>query len=255
MKNYTKSIMVAVVTGLTIVCFQNCAQRLSSDSASEGTQKIDLSSFANNQSFAPTSQSTVAVAAANNSNKVLLDMFDGLKISVSNSLSGTFVENGSICRGQNSYVKMTGVNPNIIVKGCASPTSGAAGCLDAVKHRAYLASEWIQGNIVTSITAAESYNYPLGEYSFFVSGSNANTTIIQKVGVATLKTCTGTAAPAAPVAKQCQFVLLNPQAVVGGGVNIYPFVCNEQAAGRRGVVIYSMSPSSSINFDGECRCQ
>lgn len=243
------SVILGLVSAFAVLAFNNCAQRIDSPN------KIDMSSSALSgekdlslgAQFASTNDPVVVAA-----NKSLLDMLSATKLFVSNSANGPFVENGSVCLGKDSYYKTVGVNPNLLIKGCASPLA-ALGCLDATKHRKFEANEWVSGNIVTKITAAESWKYPPGDYAFYLSGSNKNTTLIQKVGVATMKSCSGIQ-PAPVTPKSCLFEITNPQAVVGGGVNIYPFTCDAQHENQSGNIHYDAGASSK-DFNGICRCR
>lgn len=258
-KNF-KKIGFVVSAALLAVAFNNCAQKLST-APDPGTMLI--SSNSSTVSYASVAENTQGMAAndeaAKASSRSLLEQFAAMKLYTSNSANGPFVENGAICKGQIAYFKTAGVNPNLAIKGCASPTA-ATGCLDIIKHRTFLASEWVSGNIVTVVAAAESANYPLGDYSFYMSGVSGNTNFIQKVGTSTMKTCgTATAsvarvAPVAPVAKSCQFRILVPQTVVGGGVSTYPFVCNVASNGRTGIVRYEAGESSR-NSNAVCECK
>ncbi len=264
MKMTFKKTSLLLTAGLLTIAFNNCAQKLNS-AGQTGKLMMSSTSDISIHEAASGGQQQVQVLAVNDDAsramaKSLFDQFAQMKVYTSHSANGPFIENGAVCKGQTSYFKTTGVNPNAIIKGCASP-SAAAGCLDISKHRTFLASEWVSGNIVTTITAAESAGYPIGEYSFYMSGSSGNTNIIQKVGTALMKSC-GTTAPfvvgpvaTAPVAaRSCQFRLLNPQAVIGGGVNINPFVCSEQTNGRTGIVRYEAG-ASSVNFNAVCECK
>ena len=235
--------MRAVFFGaITLVAFNNCGQKLSSDA---GLITMGSSSDESNPHRAFAQQASVSI---NGSDQSLADTLSQVKLYTSHSPNGPFVENGSVCKGKASYFKTVGVNPNMNVRGCASP-SASVDCWQLAKNRDFQAHEWVSGNIVTTISQSESIDYPAGSYSFFVAASNGTTSIVQKVGMVNLENCAGvTVTP-----KYCQFRLLRPEPVIGGGLNRNPFVCNEQSANRSGVVHYDAGASSK-DFDAICEC-
>lgn len=238
--------MNAVFFGtITLVAFNNCGQKLSSDAG-----LITMSSLSESDDGTRTfAQQASAPSNGQRAGESLADTLSQVKLYTSHSPNGPFVENGSVCKGKASYFKTTGVNPNMNVKGCASP-SASQDCWQLAKNRDFQTHEWVSGNIVTTISQSESIDYPAGSYSFFIAASNGTTSIVQKVGVVNLENCAGVT----PVAKYCQFRLLRPEAVIGGGLNRYPFVCNEQSVNRSGVVHYDAGASSK-DFDAICECK
>lgn len=225
---------------LTTLLFTNCSKQFASNSdADAGGLNLSSNAELNIAAESAGSPPSCAPQVAQESIKVL----------VASSLSGPWVENGSFCRGQETYFKLSGVKVGSAIKGCTNPSPGT-GCLDLTKHREYLPSEWKSGSIVTTLSAADSLNYPVTEYSFFISLLGDKKILLEKVGAAKLVEC-GVKAPA-PVT--CSWQIINPQPVIGGGVNRYPAVaCN--ANGITGTGYYDMGSGNTIAQSYECRCK
>ncbi len=227
--------------GIVTLTFNNCAkQAASEDLAVNSIQASSLTS------------SSVSVLSST------LSCVDNspseFKLYVAKSLNGPWVENGSFCRGQVSYFKLTGVKAGMAVKGCTNPSPGT-GCLDLTKHRVFTAAETSSGNIITTITASESMSYPLTQYSFFLSVLGDKKILLEKVGVAAMTTCAGSAPPPT-TAMSCLWQIINPQPVVGGGVNVYPaLTCNLANQGAKGSGYYDMGSGNHLAQNYECKCQ
>lgn len=226
--------------GIVTLTFNNCAKPASEELAANSIQESSL-----------TSSSLTALSAA-------ISCVDNspseFKLYVAKSLNGPWVENGSFCQGQVSYFKMTGAKAGMAVKGCTNPSPGT-GCLDLTKHRVFTPSEMSSGNIITTITANESMSYPLTQYSFFLSVLGDKKILLEKVGVALMTTCSESTPPPT-TALSCSWQIINPQAVVGGGVNVYPAqACNLANQGAKGSGYYDMGGGNHLAQNYECKCQ
>lgn len=187
-----------------------------------------------------------------------------LKVFVSNSMNGPWTENGVACKGRDLFFKLEGLDlSKSTVKGCASPSSSNS-CLDLLKHRNYLASEIFGNNIITSLKAQDSVSWPDGNYDFFISRSkNEYSLEIVKVGTSEFKSCStsaGSPTTAPAVSKICQWNLLNPRFVVGGGPAAFPptMACTSENMGQEAFGLYKVYTSdvgSPSDFRYRCQCQ
>ena len=205
------------------------------------------------------SQSSASAQASISSSVSCVDptVQSEFKVYVAKSLNGPWVENGSACKGEVSYFKTTGVKASAAVKGCTNPSPGT-GCLDLTKHRVFTAAETASGNIITTLSAAESSAYPLGEYSFFLSILGDKRILLEKVGVAKIINCVSTAPsapPPTPAPVTCRWDIINPQPVVGGGNNVYPaLTCSTATIGATGSGYYDMGSGNHLAQNYRCVC-
>lgn len=115
-------------------------------------------------------------------------------VSVSNSLSGPWVTNGSALNTGKIYTKTTGIIKARNPKGCAAP-AGNLDCLRPIKHRIFTSSEWI--NDTTIITVTDGGVFPNGTYDTYIMYSGETP---KKVGSLTLKAATTTTTSSIAVA-------------------------------------------------------
>lgn len=218
----------SAVSVASLLFFNNCSQKLSS-AALASNEVVNFEAAAH-------VESTLAAAS-------------DYKVFTAQDLSGPWTENGNLCRGQIGFVKTTGPLAGLAVKGCASPSAGT-GCLDLTKHRVFTSDETASGNIITKLAAADSNNYPVGEYSFFLSFWTEKRIALEKVGVARIINCGATSPPV------CAWQIINPQPVIGGGNNVYPtLACSSTTAGTKGSGYYDMGSNNHINQQYECQCK
>ena len=228
---------------ITVIMFNNC-----SDQAQNFERNIasDVAAIASTSAGPPVSGSSSPVANALNLTKA--------KFFVASSLAGPWVENGKACRGQNSFFKTTGVDFSQQIKGCAVQTS-SSDCLNLNAHRAFQASEVVNGEIITSISAQDSYAWPLGSYSFFLSArADADTVTLKRVGNSSFENCSQIGdPPVGPIV--CAWREVNIQPVIGGGNTVYPATpCTQATVGQIGSGYYDMGSGNTIPKTYECTC-
>lgn len=202
-KSNLYSIVLGVLGVSLLVSFNNCSKGFQTSDIPEAVEEtydtisrrssgsLSLASTANDQSSRQaqdSGQSTTTQSSSSSSSSASIAA-SAIKIHTASSLSGPWVENGKICRNQVTYVRTSGVNLNLKTKGCASP-SNLTGCMDLNSHREFTAAEVASGNIITSVSVAESNSWPLGSYAFFISQKTDNNTVVLKtVGSASLENC------------------------------------------------------------------
>lgn len=151
--------------------------------------------------------------------------FEKTKVLTSNSTTGPFVQDGTVCATGQVYTRMTGLDRTKPPKGCASPFA-SNDCMDVKYHRKFEPNEWLDPfTIQTVVNGAE---YPIGKYSMYLSFSKND---VKRVGFATLKTC-------APAAKTCgwetrEFVI-GPCGGPGCSGNVPCSAANQGAKGQGG---------------------
>lgn len=241
-----KKILVSIVAAslLMMLSFNNCSQqKLSSDSISDDAT-INLSSFSSEQAALQAVDASIYASGAADTE---------IKLFTSASLNGPWVENGQVCRGQAAYFKTVGIKQGSAVKGCASPSSDK-GCLDLNKHRDFLTSEWVSGNIVTYVSAQQSATYPVTDYSFYVSLIGEKSIILQKTGTSKLVECGNAGGGTKPLV--CSWNLQNPTAVIGGGVTKLPgYACISERNGMIGDGYYDMGSGNTLAQKFKCECK
>ncbi|MEQ1722979.1 MAG: hypothetical protein ABL930_07360 [Pseudobdellovibrio sp.] len=225
-----------------MLAFNNCSQQKLSSGADESAS-INLSTFSSDLAALQAVDAAIYASGVADAE---------IKLFVAPSLNGPWVENGSVCRGQAAYFKTTGIKQGSAVKGCAS-TAADKGCFDLNKHRDFLASEMVGGNIVTSLSAAQTGSYPVTDYSFYVSLIGEKTIILQKSGSSKIVQCGDTQAPAQAA---CSWKLQNPTAVVGGGRNVYPsYACINERSGQVASGYYDMGSGNTLAQSYKCTCE
>lgn len=234
---------MAIPAFVSLLAYTNC---------SEFTPVGAQSSTLNGSATGASSSSTSIPTGSNNSGESSTASSAQLKVYVASSLSGPWVENGVACRGQDSYFKVTGVNLSNPVKGCASLFSDD-GCLNLKNHRSYLPSELSTGDIITSITAADSYSFPIAKYAFYLTFfPDQDTHLLKKVGSAEMKEC---GSPSVPP-PSCAWREPIPTAVIGGGSMVYPSTpCTQDTQGQSGSGYYDMGSGNSSPKVFQCYCQ
>lgn len=242
-----KKILVSGLTTAVLIMmlsFNNCSQQKLSSASVSDDAAININTFSSELAALQAVDASIYASGAADTE---------IKLYTSASSNGPWVENGQLCRGQAAYFKTVGIKQGSAVKGCASP-SADKGCLDLNKHREFLASEWVSGNIVTQLTAQQTASYPLTDYSFFVSLLGDKTIILQKTGTAKLVQCNTSGNPVAEV--KCSWKLQNAGFVVGGGTNVLPgYACN---TGRANVVMegyYDMGGGRTQPQSYKCICE
>jgi hypothetical protein len=218
---------------IVLVLFNNCAKG-SADSVEESAA---LNGALNQYGGSSTQSRYVSGTSGNSSSSSATSpnasSSSQIVLYVSNSPNGPWVENGRACSGQLTYYKLSGANLSRPIKGCMDLSSNK-GCHDLTKHRSYLSSEIINGDIVTTLSASDTSSFPKAEYSFFISESPDNNTIVlRKVGVSALQNCgSGTAPP--PNNANCRWTVLNPRFVIGPSPVAYPpnLTCTTSIVGR-----------------------
>lgn len=116
--------------------------------------------------------------------------FEKAKVLVSNSPTGPFVQDGTVCGSGQVYTRTTGLDRTKPPMGCASPFE-SNDCMDVKNHRKFEPGEWLDPfTIQTIVNGAD---YPTGKYGMYLSYSKTD---VKRVGVATLKSC-------APAALKC----------------------------------------------------
>lgn len=241
------SLSATVFLGLAVLLFNNC---------SEGVPSSDFAGLAPASRSGSSSTSSSSSSGSSPSSETQISQAP--KVLVANSLSGPWNENGNVCRGQAIFVKTTGVNLALPVKGCASPSNNND-CLNLVNHRSFTAAETATGDIITSVTAAESTSWPVGLYAFFISESvNVNTTVLRKVGHATFQDCAGGGGVGVtpdPGVTTCAWHEINITAVIGGGTRVYPTsACTQATAGQTGSGYYDMGGGNTLPKQFQCKC-
>lgn len=242
-----KSILVSGLTTAALIMmlsFNNCSQqKLSSDSISDDAT-INLSSFSSEQAALQAVDASIYASGAADTE---IKLFTGA------SANGPWVENGQVCRGQVAYFKTVGIKQGSAVKGCAS-TSADKGCFDLNKHRNFLTSEWVNGSIVTQLTAQQTSTYPVTEYSFYVSLIGEKSIILQKTGTSKLVECGNSGGGTKPLS--CTWDLQNPTAVIGGGSTKLPsYACIPERVGQIGDGYYDMGSGNTLAQKFKCNCK
>lgn len=116
--------------------------------------------------------------------------FEKAKVLTSNSPSGPFVQDGTVCGSGQVYTRTTGLDRTKPPMGCASPFE-SNDCMDVKNHRKFEPGEWLDPfTIQTIVNGAD---YPAGKYGMYLSYSKTD---VKRVGFATLKSC-------APPALKC----------------------------------------------------
>jgi peptidoglycan hydrolase-like protein with peptidoglycan-binding domain len=92
-----------------------------------------------------------------------------LKVSVSNSPSGPWVQNGAVVNSGKIYTKTTGLVKSRMPQGCVSPTNSTS-CLAAAAHRPFTETEW-GGTTDTVTTIVDGGIFPNGTYDAYVQYS------------------------------------------------------------------------------------
>ena len=251
---------ILLSSSIVLLTFNNCAK--SNDSVEESASLTgSLNQYGGSSTgryISDTSNtggnfsSTTPVAPMNGSSKRII-------VYVSNSLNGPWVENGRACAGQMTYYKVVGADVTKPLKGCMD-LSNNKGCLDLTKHRSYLSSEIINGEIITSLSASDTAAFPKAEYSFFLSDSpDSNTIVLRKIGHSALENCGGSTTPApSPTGPACNWTILNPKFVIGGGPVAFPpsLTCSSSIAGREESGYYSSNGSQTPSeYRYRCDCK
>lgn len=241
----SSKLSIFLSSAIVLFTFNNCAK----DSAGSVEESASLEGSLNQYG----SGSNTRYASGANAN---LNPTSRIAVYVSNSLNGPWIENGRTCAGQQTYYKLSGADVSKPIKGCMDLSSNK-GCHDLTQHRAYLSSEKVNGDIITSLSAADTTVWPKAEYSFFSSDSPDNNTIVlRKVGFTNIQNCSGVSP--SPSAPSCRWTILNLRPVFGGPTAFPPnTVCTRAIAGREefGIEkVYSSDPGTISEYRYRCDC-
>ena len=246
---------ILLSSSIVLLVFNNCAK---SNDAIEESSSLNgsLNQYGGSSSSRYVSSSGNTGGSSSSSNPLPAGTSSNkIAVYISNSLNGPWVENGRTCAGQLTYYKVSGADVTKPLKGCMDLSTNK-GCHDLTKHRSYLSSEIINGDIITSLSASDTNAFPKAEYSFFISESPDNNTIVlRKIGVSALQNC-GTSSPA-PSGPSCNWTILNPKFVIGGGPVAFPpsLTCNTSIVGREESGYYSSNGSQTTSeYRYRCNC-
>lgn len=244
---------VLLSSAIVLFAFTNCAK-----GSGESVEELSSLEGSLNQYGGGSNSRYVSGASGSSSVGSSAGVSSRLAVYVSNSLNGPWVENGRACAGQLTYYKLSGADVTKPLKGCMDLSSNK-GCHDLTKHRAYLNNEIINGDIITSLSAVDTAAFPKAEYSFFISESPDNKTIVlRKVGFSALQNCNGSSSPSpAPSGPTCNWTILNPRFVIGGGPVAFPpsLNCNTGIVGREESGYYSSNGSNTPSeYRYRCDC-
>lgn len=151
--------------------------------------------------------------------------FEKAKVLTSNSPSGPFVKDGTVCAAGQVYTRTTGLDRTKPPMGCASPFE-SNDCMDVKNHRKFEPNEWLDPfTIQTVVNGGE---YPVGKYGMYLSFSKTD---VKRVGFATLKAC---AAPAKTCRWDTREPVIGPCGGPGCSGNVPCTTSNQGATGQGG---------------------
>lgn len=240
-----KSIYFLISTVVLVVAFNNCSNQgqftgMSDSSSSSGSSGSDLESLDYDGNLVRSSSSS-----------------SGLKLSISKSLNGGYEDSLKVCAGTNLYFKTSGVKSPKTAKGCASP-AGSTDCLDLRKHRSFLDSEIINGDIITVVTAEQSKEW-IGSFDFYLlEDIDASSKKFTKVASASINNCDSAGNI---VASTCDWKMITPpRAVIGGGPTAMPpdakcsrAILNSEQWGVYRVYTAEVGTQSDYKYRCECK--
>lgn len=255
----SSKLSILLSSAIVLLVFNNCAKG-SGDSVEESSSlEGALNQYGAGSGTRYASGAGGSSGSGSSSSSPNLGSASKIAVYVSNSLNGPWVENGRACAGQLTYYKVSGADVTKPLKGCMDLSTNK-GCHDLTKHRSYLSSEIVNGEIITSLSASDTNAFPKAEYSFFLSESPDNNTIVlRKIGFSALQNCGGSSSPSpAPSGPTCSWTLLNPKFVIGGGPVAFPpsLTCSSGIVGREESGYYSSNGSqtpSEYRYRCDCR--
>lgn len=151
--------------------------------------------------------------------------FEKAKVLVSNSPTGPFVQDGTVCGSGQVYTRTTGLDRTKPPMGCASPFA-SEDCMDVKNHRKFEPNEWLDPFTIQTIVNGG--DYPAGKYGMYLSYSKTD---VKRVGVATLKTC---AAPALKCGWETRDFVIGPCGGPGCSGSVPCTTANRGATGQGG---------------------